>query len=930
VNDDAWLSRADYSVDAAVSAEERLEVGPGRAERYVIGGLLGVGGMGEVRLAFDTLLAREVAVKVPRTPEQAARLMHEARVCARLEHPSIVPLYDAGTLADGRQFYAMRVVPGLDLGHWLERNVEPLPNRLDVVRLIARIAHALAHAHQRGIIHRDISPRNIRLGANDEVMLLDWGLAADATRGAPVGPCGTAGFMAPEVEQGAAATVASDVWSLGAVLAFCLERIPRGRVTRAVEDVVARARQAQPRDRHPDAAALAEDLEACLQDRPITWRSEGPLEWVGRQARRNPHLLVALTVGLPLTVVLALLVVLTETRARRSTEAASRKSLEASLSLGAAAAASLLRQGLDAEARRVTDELLELAPDRRAPALGGLLAATAHAPRARLVPLAEPRCEPVIDPRTHARFCKQGGVLSPRHIDTVFAASLPSGGGVSFDDSPTPRRLVSVLDADGSTRTLETAFGGSGRLVPGEDKSVLVFSDGAVWIPRHGPLRGTQPCPEGVPLGALGLDGDTVMAVCGGRLEEVGTSVDWGVPVRGPTALLRVSDGWLVGTVHGQLAILGDATKQVVAFSDAHAGPVQALTALDAGRVLVLTSERLGVWDVRRGAWEALVSVEPQDDAIVTPARVEVLRGDQRLALRVDSPAVPPFANVSLGHGIASLAVAPDGQHVVLGLSDGAVWQVAPRAGVRAVRAGPRTAQVVKGLAFSPDGQRVLVGSAGPLGLQVLDASDLHDTAAPVDFRSRVVGFRGDVPFAQGWGPDSWSNGLSAEPLFGLSEGPRRLVSHAASASLVWLAPDGRVSSMNAQGVTTLRSTGHSLDALVALSPDGLHVAVVDGPKALVGAMASNEVMRPLDVTGPGRADSCALGPGGRLLAIGRRDGSLEVLAVESGGLVFRVTPFGARVASVAFAPEEPWLVAASWDGTARFFDLEAVLDAPP
>ncbi|MDX2014612.1 MAG: serine/threonine-protein kinase [Myxococcaceae bacterium] len=915
----AWDSRAAYSVTPAPGPDDD-DAGPppARTERYVIGGLLGSGGMGEVRLAFDTVLGREVAVKVPKTPEQAARLLHEAKVCARLEHPSIVPLYDAGTLADGRTFYAMRVVPGLDLAHWVQQQGSQAPTKSEALRLVTRVAHALAHAHQRGIIHRDLSPRNVRVGPNDEVTLLDWGLAAPADASA-TGRCGTPGFTAPEVEAGGAASVASDVWSLGALLAFCLDRVRSGRVSPAVHDVVARALAPAVPARYPDAAALAADLEACVQDRPVSWRREGLFEWLARQTRRNPRFVAALLGGLGLTVLLSVVLGVTETRARRSTELAARKTLEASVSLRVATASSLLQDGLDADAARLTGELLALAPDPSTPELEGLRAVTAGVTAARLEPRARGVCEAVIDPSTKVSFCRAGGRLTARRSDAVLTAPLPWGEGLSVGELGPARRLVSVLPVEGGApRALEVMFGGSARVVHGAARAAVVFSDGVVWVPREGPLRSARPCAEGVPLGALGLDDAGDVAVCGGLFVDLGhPEREHQSPLRGPTAVLKVPMGWLVGTVHGQLAVLSADFSRLHTFVDGHAGPVREVWPLDASRVAVVTSERLGVWDWRRGAWDGLVPVQPDDRFEVDGDEALIEREDQRLVLQRGAGGP---GHVALGHGIASLALAPDGDVVALGAADGSVWLVRPGHGVQAVHPPPAHPQVVKALAFSADGQSLLVGAAGPEGLQWLSTHDASAKGPPIDYRSRVVGVLGDTAFAVGWSASHWSNGYHPEAPWGLTSAAVRVSSHAASRRAVVLDADGQVSVLEGGALTT-RSTGHTKDTRLALSPDGAHLAITDGTSLQTGAFGGATPLLRATVDGA-PIDSVAVGPGGRLVALGRRDGSVEVVEGLTGRVRLRVTPFRGKVVAAAFSPTEPWLVTASWDGTARFLDL--------
>jgi len=138
--------------------------------RYEIISVLGRGGMGVVYLARDTVLDREVALKIVERPAGDA---NEARILARLEHPGIVPVHDFGELPDGRLFYAMKRVRGDRLDRWMAAGHD-LAERLGV---FLRVCDAVAFAHANSVIHRDLKPENVMVGEFGEVLVLDWGIA---------------------------------------------------------------------------------------------------------------------------------------------------------------------------------------------------------------------------------------------------------------------------------------------------------------------------------------------------------------------------------------------------------------------------------------------------------------------------------------------------------------------------------------------------------------------------------------------------------------------------------------------------------------------------------------------------------------------------------------------------------------------------------
>ncbi|MGH8189475.1 MAG: serine/threonine-protein kinase, partial [Steroidobacteraceae bacterium] len=144
-------------------------------DRYELKEEVGRGGMGVVFRARDRELERDVAVKVlhARATGAADRLLQEARILGRLEHPGIVPIHDVGTLPDGRVLYVMKLVRGSRLDHHVARDGA----LADKLRIFDRLCDAVAFAHAHGIIHRDLKPENVMIGAFGEVLVLDWGVA---------------------------------------------------------------------------------------------------------------------------------------------------------------------------------------------------------------------------------------------------------------------------------------------------------------------------------------------------------------------------------------------------------------------------------------------------------------------------------------------------------------------------------------------------------------------------------------------------------------------------------------------------------------------------------------------------------------------------------------------------------------------------------
>jgi serine/threonine protein kinase len=270
---------------------------PDLGERYEVTRRLGQGGMGVVYAARDRSLDREVAVKVADAGPSdvlADRLLAEAKILGRLEHPGIVPVHDAGILPDGRVFYVMKLVRGDRLDGALP--TRSLNDRLD---LFARICDAVSFAHAHGVVHRDLKPQNIMLGSFGEVLVMDWGVATGPGRArADEASAGTPGYMAPEQQQGNAGAVdaRTDVYALGVILEAMLPAPP----ARPLCAVARKARAARPEDRYGSVALLSSDIARYRTGAPVSAYRESMLERLGRVYERHK---------LPITLVLVYMVV---------------------------------------------------------------------------------------------------------------------------------------------------------------------------------------------------------------------------------------------------------------------------------------------------------------------------------------------------------------------------------------------------------------------------------------------------------------------------------------------------------------------------------------------------------------------------------------------------------------------------------------------
>jgi eukaryotic-like serine/threonine-protein kinase len=298
--------------DAAIARLRKVGSWPEfESGRYTALEELGRGGMGTVYLARDEALGREVAIKIPNALASTTldrRLEIEARALAALEHPGIVPIHDAGRLADGRLFYVMKRVQGRTLRQYLVDE----PDETARLRVFERMCEPVAFAHDRGVIHRDLKPENVMVGAFGEVVIMDWG-GARANAPDPVGSgreaedlvIGTVGFMAPEQSRGESIDHRVDVYGLGAMLFVMLtDDVPaddppaalrRARAPKPLAAICAKALARDRSDRYATAAALGEEVARYRAGRAVAAYRESLLERIVRFERtyRTAILLVA-------------------------------------------------------------------------------------------------------------------------------------------------------------------------------------------------------------------------------------------------------------------------------------------------------------------------------------------------------------------------------------------------------------------------------------------------------------------------------------------------------------------------------------------------------------------------------------------------------------------------------------------------------------
>ena len=959
--------------------------------RYETATLIGGGGMGRVSAARDRVLRREVARKdlVPGAPAGAGeRLAREARITAQLEHPGIVAVYDAGTHPDGSPWYSMRLIRGRTLADVLGEKT--LDERPGLLRSVLAACQAVAFAHARGVIHRDLKPENILVGAFGETQVIDWGLACfiDDPILAENGPTGTPAYMSPEQVRGEPADRRSDVWSLGAILyavatgrwpfdGMDAERTLAARRARggavlppvgappALAAIALRALAAEPDERYPDAAALAIDLERYLDGRRVLAHSYSMREVATDLVRAWRAPLVVGGIAL-----LALAIVGSSGWIRNSREGARAQRAEIAALAAQQSATTHLGQALVSHARSAA-----AAGDRiRAEALAVAALVGGESPLARGVLVAVDEgwrperlgSGPVLDCE---RFgvglnddytCQKSGTVKvlgpggqlvrsaelPGHVPdepAEFSSVLPDGRLLTWTRAGT--WLEQPIDPPGMPRRVDFPEDFFPLWVASDPAGGRVLvGHGLFWFMLElGDLSWStlEPCPPNTRGRSPLWLPDQLLLLCTNNTVATARQTRGGwhfehqrldPSIRAPGVLAPLgSDGLLVGTHHGALALVDRRTLEVRSSVHVVSPSIQALA-----------GSTVSGWVAARSETGAVQLWRPGDTSVVllpTTARLVgfdsigdlVAFGDRREVWRF--PAHPAPRAVSAEVGLASLGLSPSGDIAVAGCGDGraAVWEISTGAvDMVEVWAG----SVVKDIAFSPDGRGFGAGVAGPHPIAWFDsphrARSSLGAAGPT---RRLVGLAGGDLMQASWG-------LSGPGIVDVSTGQERSLGWPGRFHDLAAAPSGeRIALADESGLLTAewRDGAWVPTRLPQLAPGYLAVAndgsvaatvateTLESAGFVVGADGNLEIeLLPAGL----RGTSVALSPDGALVAIGDLGGSVRIWDRATGQLLAELQAHREQVSDLAFRSDRE-LVSVSWDGMIKRWYLDT-LHLPP
>ncbi len=849
---------------------------------YEVGKELARGGLGKILVARDRRLDRLVAVKVlhHQGGPDADRFLREAFLTARLQHPGIVPIYEAGVWPDGEPFYAMRLVSGQPLHEAIAAR-PTLNERLALVSNVITAASAVAYAHDQGIVHRDIKPHNVLVGELGETVVIDWGLAKDlrASDQPDVGPIadqeafagtdgsltragavlGTPAYMAPEQGRGEPCDERTDVYALGALLYHVLSGVaPYGGapfeilanlldgspvalrdrepgVPRELLAIVVKAMARDPELRYRTAKQLADDLQKFQTGQLVEAHRYRPLERVARVLRRHR---AAVAVAIVATVVLTVALLLSFRRILGEERVAGDRADDLTLIS--------VRSLVDRDPPRALELLAELSPRGNwgaARVLSG--AVLAHAP-----------------PRTFVGYLND---MRDAQISQPIAAT---------------ERLVAFRRVDHSIEVIDLPSA-SHRTLPGSFESVA-FS------------------PDQTLLATLGKELAVWDAACLARWVNRGAECrPWTIDARAealPTSGYRLvfsRDGRIAWAARSAQIHVANLTDHVVIDLVGHEGAVTGL-GFTRGNVLVSSAR-----DATVRTWN------------VDARTSSVLPGTHKMVWR--------------------LSVTPDGNHVIAAGLDPfiAIWDLATSGDPITIPVGD-----IDMIAFSADSSQIAyVGFDDKL--RIVKLADAERIAfAGHENVTHAVAFSPDGKSIASGGQDTTIR------IWNLTTGRSRVLAGHTDA-VTWLGFISNDTVLSASADGTVRSWSltpgedivaadrptvyvtHAPRVSLAFSPDSRRLAYITLDRAVAVRELSDGVTSIL--ADPRPTVTLAFAGDGSRLAVGGEGGDV---AVWSGATRREVGHHDAAVTALAFSPDGHWLASGSRDGSIELVDTTR--EAPP
>ena len=967
-------TETDLESSAADRARERsteTDALPLRSrDRYERLGVHAQGGIGTITRARDRELGRPLAIKEVQSPTGASldRFVREARITMRLEHPSIVPVHDAGRWDSGEPFYAMKLVAGRTLKE-VAQEKSTLAERMSLLPNVIAVADAIAYAHDQRVIHRDLKPSNVLLGAFGETIVIDWGLAKDLSllddpEAPPASPyrrpadatefgtvVGTPSFMPPEQARGEEVDERADVYALGAVLYFVLSgKAPhegessdqvlarvRAQPPEPISEVVAgipadlaaivdRAMAREKAERYPSAKQLAEDLKRFQAGQMVAAHRYTLTERAARWVRRHRAIAGASLVFAALAAAGLVGFGVRENRLRRDAETERDRADQKTLALLEQQGRAELQAGHPFRAAVFLSDAFRRAPTSTT--IRSLLT-QAIAPMERLV-------RPLRGHEHDVPFV----AYSPDGTRIVTASSdktvriwsadtgdllhvLQHGDMVDAADFSPDGKLVVSGAADDLLRVWDARTGALVRSFPDKNAYRVAFTpDGSKIV--VGSQRGVievRDATTGEVVASPKLHSDRISQFAFSPDGRTMAVAGWDHVV----SLWDTSSFTLVRALRDHDAEVGS-----VAFS--HDGRWLATAEADVYVHVrdAKTGERLYTIRMPEGARWPVVWFSPDDQVLYTSAHDGVVR-----TWHVTSGTLLAAIDAQPTGKLMHSALRPDGRELVTSGNAGnvSVWAVGSEPGYRILRWPTGRDEMVYPSVYSPDGSRILAG--GTKGtVAVWDAASGRRESVftvPGEAFSIAPNRDGSRAVVSGtlkecFPPGLWetSSGRRLADVTGHTKMVYNVASSPDGALVATSSYDGSLRLFDAQtgeprGVYPL---GTERIPAVAFDPRGGELAAVTGNgKLLFVERASGTVRRTIQAHTTWIQDVVYSRDGARLLTVGRQDHTVHVWNVATGDLELTLSGRRDNLLQGSFSPDGRFIAAAGVDHVATIWD---------
>ncbi|TVQ93239.1 MAG: hypothetical protein EA397_05545 [Deltaproteobacteria bacterium] len=886
-----------YSIVQAQVVPSPLPEGP----RYERIGTLGRGSMGTVALGWDRWLQRQVALKIP--DEQGGSsaeelLRREARIAARLDHPAIAAVYDIVENPDGRPFFVMHLVRGEPIHRLVDRG-EGAP----AIRAVRQAVEAIAHAHEMGLVHRDLSPSNLLVGELGRATVIDWGFAAEVGDLEAPRRVGTPGFASPEQIAGAPPDPRADVWSLGALLRYSASKLR----SPEIDAICARATARQPEDRYPTALELHSDLLAWEEGRLVSAHAYPKSELLIRALWRWR---LPLGVGLLALVVLLGQAWLDASRLRQERDRAIQADARAVASLGAV----LAEQAISAWKHGDHQRGYQLARQSREhgahPDAMGVLMAERPSSLRRVASRDLPEdCHPwELTGGGHVAWCRRpGGALVAPFDGEPWSIASP----IAVADARVTEGQISVLFADGKLRVFDLSSG-EPSLASLEPPGYFLH-DTQIW--RAGRLSTelldpglpVPPCEQ--PLNALARapEGTWWMSCLRGELWKV-------EPDRPPVLVRGEGSDTIFRIAATATATWASTARGALIRLD---GPAQELSLGEVPRRLFPSAAqdlivvrggagRTRVFDAVDGQW---VLDLPLSGPITVDDRGEISSIEDGRWTRYRLPERMELLSWRVPQGLSSVAIGPEGRWVVTG-DGGGYLRTFDLHGLQPPKVERWQERVVKGVAVGADGTLAAVAvDADPVRFGPLNGPlRAPDLELSLSYRRIAVWPDGGI-FALRYG-EGLRNLVPPSSSFDFPGIEFRDVFVEPQVGAAYLSSDAGVFRLDRRGDLAPISSEPS----TYIAAFGEDFAFSQGRVVVVQSQGQRRAL-----TAPVLVTALALTE--RLVLVGTLEGELRVFSRE-GELLARLPAHEDRLSAIAVHPDGDRTVTVGWDGQIQILRL--------